>query len=175
MELTIRIHCPDWVRKVSRVALPSLAIGVAGVTLAVPTKWKSGDALTAEDLNANFTDVDSTLSSLDTRTTALETAKSADEATLASLGAKVTSIQQTPLAAAMFHVSTTCQTPGGTAMDCTCPAGQIAIAGGGWCGSNAMQESANPPLGTGRQLDRWRVSCANAIPQNYYALCVSAP
>jgi hypothetical protein len=61
MEITIAIDAPVWVKKAARVAMLALAIGIAGVAFAVPKTFTSGQTLTAADLNADFSDLDSKL------------------------------------------------------------------------------------------------------------------
>jgi len=66
MRITINVECPTWMKKVSRIGLPVLAIGAAGVAFGGPlATWNAGDTLKAADLNGNF-------KQLDTRTSALE-------------------------------------------------------------------------------------------------------
>lgn len=56
-------------RWVLRLGLPFLAICAGGVALAasLPKSWKTGDALTASDLNSNFGSLDSRISALEAR------------------------------------------------------------------------------------------------------------
>jgi hypothetical protein len=64
-KVTISITCPAWMSRAARSFLPILAMAVSGVALSSPKTFASGETLTAADLNASFSD-------LDTRTTALE-------------------------------------------------------------------------------------------------------
>jgi hypothetical protein len=67
---------------VPAVVLSGGAIAYAGTLHA----WADGDTLTATDLNGNFKD-------LDGRVSTLETAKTADEQSLASQGSSITKLQ----------------------------------------------------------------------------------
>ena len=65
MRLTIELECPSWMKKGMSVAVPVLAIGVAGVALATPKAFVSGDLLTAAALNDSFTDLQGRVTTLE--------------------------------------------------------------------------------------------------------------
>lgn len=56
--ITLRIECPRWLVTAARIALPVLAISVAGAALSAPPTFTSGQTLTAADLNALASHVD---------------------------------------------------------------------------------------------------------------------
>jgi hypothetical protein len=98
-------------------------------------------------------------------------------ATTAVTAASATAVTGS-VSSTMFRVSSSCSTPMGTphATDCACNAGEVAVAGGGWCGSSGdLIESANIfQSSTSRNLSAWRVQCSAGAPQNFYALCMKA-
>jgi hypothetical protein len=85
------------------------------------------------------------------------------------------------LSSAMFRVSASCSATIGNnphLIDCMCNAGEIAVTGGGFCGSSGnLVESAHIFRGSNaaRDLSGWRVQCSAGPPENYYVLCVAAP
>jgi hypothetical protein len=55
-----------WKRRLLRLGLPALIVGGAAMAYAAPTHiWANGDALTAEDLNATFNNLDARLSAVE--------------------------------------------------------------------------------------------------------------
>jgi hypothetical protein len=101
-----------------------------------------------------------------------DNATNAGSATSAQSAATATTVTGT-LSAAMFSVSVSC-TINGNSEDCTCPSGELAVSGGGFCNIGELIESANILDGADRNLSGWRIQCSTAPPNNYYALCVNA-
>ncbi len=55
MQISIKVEAPLWLQSAARVALPTLAIAVAGIALGgPPVPYTSGETLSAADLNASF-------------------------------------------------------------------------------------------------------------------------
>jgi hypothetical protein len=104
-------------------------------------------------------------------------ANHAVSATNAATAASATAVTGS-LSSTMFRVSSSCAAVMGNphAVDCACSAGEIAVSGGGWCGSSGdLIESANVfQSSTSRDVSSWRVQCSAGGPQNYYALCMKA-
>jgi hypothetical protein len=65
MKLTIELDWPVWMNGVGKIVIPLLAITVAGAALAVPKTFAPGQTLTAADLNDDFNEVESRLSTLE--------------------------------------------------------------------------------------------------------------
>lgn len=123
-----------------------------------PKTWTSGETLTAADLNANFDSLNAQIVD-----------KSSDQ----TIGGNktFTSPIDVGLENLTFNVTGTLppECVAGTSgyMDCKCPAGKTAIAGGGYAGANMFLDESRNPVGnsacaTGANDSCWRVACANS-------------
>jgi hypothetical protein len=189
--MKVKIIAIDWElsprlkRAILLLGLPAAAI-VALCTIAsasVPVAFTKNAPLKADDLNADFQNLDSRVTSLETTVAASHVA-TADNATHASSADNATSAAvATAVAAASVRIETSTCTPmyPGTAApttDCACNANEIAIGGGGWSGAvtGTLNESRN--LGaTGGAASTWRVSClqngARVLCSEPFAICLA--
>jgi hypothetical protein len=135
------------------VVLGLTAIGWAAAAL---KSWKSGDVLTADDLNANFTALNGAFVDLTGDQTIAGTKTFSGNISVGgSLGVGVATFCQDPTTLGMC-ARTTGQPVG--VFDCSCPMGQTIVNGGALAAAATDTIRESRPIAT----NKWRVACTNA-------------